>query len=384
MAYPSLEVEDVRLTPSVHIGEDVGMFPAFLLLVALGQQAALPRPVHVLQHKGDLVLRVRYSPDGKLLLAATSAQETIVWDTTNRRVVAVAVTPNRNGIAFGTGASFSRDGKWLATAQRDTAAEIRDTQTWRVLHPFPCEDYHSVAIAFRPNQNQLAVGDGSVNDAAAVNGRGVVKVWDIGTESLIAVLHGHRGWINAVTYSPDGKLLATASCDQTAVIWNAETLKPVRTLQGHQDSVKEVVFSPSGHRLATVGGDGKLIVSDVASGKECCSTMAHKGGVWDAQFSPDGKLIATAGWSDVPRGELEEVSHGNKVRVNWKPSGVVRGEMKLWDSSTAERRASRVDETNDVYSVAFSPDGTRLATGHSGGAVKIWDVAKLLEQRGTK
>jgi len=112
--------------------------------------------------------------------------------------------------------------------------------------------------------------------------------------------------------------------------------------------------------------------------------MAHKGGVWDAQFSPDGKLIATAGWSDVPRGELQEVSHGSKVRLDWKSSGVVRGEMKLWDSSTAERRASRVDATNDVYSVAFSPDGVLLATGHSGGAVKIWDVAKLLEHAGAK
>jgi WD40 repeat protein len=140
--------------------------------------------------------------------------------------------------------------------------------------------------------------------------------------------------------SSDGKLLATASCDQTAVIWNAEILKPVRTLNGHQDSVKEVVFRPSGERLATVGGDGKLIVSDVASGKQCCSTMAHKGGVRGAQFSPNGKLIATAGWSDVPRGELKEVSHGSNVQLIWKPSGVVRGEMKLWDSSTAERTAS--------------------------------------------
>jgi WD40 repeat protein len=58
--------------------------------------------------------------------------------------------------------------------------------------------------------------------------------------------------------------------------------------------------------------------------------------------------------------------------------------MKLWDSSTAERRASQVDETNDVYSVAFNPDGTRLSTGHSAGTVKIWEVAKLLEHATAK
>ena len=114
-------------------------------------------PLHIFQEKSDLVMRVRFSPDGKLLTAATSAQETIVWDTISRRVLVTLVSPKPAGITFVNGTSFSKDGKLLATAQRDKVVEIRDTQTWQTLHRFSSDDY-SFAVAFRPNQTQLAVG----------------------------------------------------------------------------------------------------------------------------------------------------------------------------------------------------------------------------------
>jgi WD40 repeat protein len=214
-----------------------------------------------------------------------------------------------------------------------------------------------------------------------VNG---VKIWDTKTKKLTAVLKGHRSWITAVAYSPDGNLLATASFDGTAVIWDASSGNQIRTLRGHQHGVKDVGFSPDGQRLFTAGGDGNLKVWDVVSGKQTLSTMAHKGGVWGAQFSPDGKLIATAGWSDVPDGEQKEVRHGTRIYITYSPSVNPLGEMKLWDASTVERKAFLGAEPSGIYSVAFSPDGTQLATAYSRGTVKLWDVAKLLEHPGTK
>ncbi|MEA5518209.1 CHAT domain-containing protein, partial [Limnoraphis robusta] len=102
-------------------------------------------------------------------------------------------------------------------------------------------------------------------------------------------LGGHVNWVRAVSFSPDGKLLATASGDNTVKLWDASTGKEIKTLTGHTNSVNGVSFSPDGKTLATASGDNTVKLWDASTGKEIKTLTGHTNSVNGVSFSPDGK-----------------------------------------------------------------------------------------------
>jgi WD40 repeat protein len=117
---------------------------------------------------------------------------------------------------------------------------------------------------------------------------------------LVRTLTGHTGGLNAVAFSPDGKLLATATHAKTARLWDAATGNPMRTLTGHAYVVYAVAFSP-GRLLATGDSDGAVRLWDTATGNPIRVLTGHTDSVHAAAFSPDGKLLATASWDKTAR-----------------------------------------------------------------------------------
>jgi WD40 repeat protein len=208
-------------------------------------------------------------------------------------------------------------------------------------------------VAFSPDGKRLASGSALA--------RGEVKVWDAQTGQELLSRKGAGG---KVAYSPDGKRLASAARDNTVKVWDAQTGQELLTYKGHTKSVLSVAFNADGKRLVSASDDNTVKVWDAQTGQELFSFKT--GPTSGVAFSPDGKRLASAG--------------GKWLGNRWDGAP---GEVKVWDTQTGQELLTLKVNTGEHASLAFSPDGKRLASssqpdgkiGLTGpGEVKVWDA----------
>ncbi|MEE1000726.1 MAG: TIR domain-containing protein, partial [Bacteroidales bacterium] len=118
-------------------------------------------------------------------------------------------------------------------------------------------------------------------------------------ESNSAILEGHSDWVESVSFSPDGKYLASGSEDETVIIWDAKSGEKLKTLEGHSHYVESVCWSPDGKYLASGSADNNVIIWDTKSG-ECIRTLkGHSEKVLSVCWSPDGKYLASGSYDNT-------------------------------------------------------------------------------------
>jgi WD40 repeat protein len=203
-------------------------------------------------------------------------------------------------------------------------------------------------------------------------------------------LEGHSDIVWGVTFSPDGKLLASGGRDKKVNIWRPDG-KLIQTFKAHDNSVTDVNFSPDGQFIASASTDktAKIWRRTDVEGKFATRPeiilKGHQGDVYNVSFSPDNQLLATSSKDKTIKlwrrdGTLIKTLQGHQKPVNWvsfSPDGNLLASasddktVKIWrrDGSLVTTLSGH---TNQVTALTFSPDGNLLVSGGEDKTVRIW------------
>jgi WD40 repeat protein len=360
---------------------------------------------------GGSVSDLMFTPDGKTLVSAAYDGTIRFWEpNTGRELRRLAGHQSFAHLAL------SSDGKLLVSGGADATVRLWDAVTGQ--EKFGSKEHRGYvsAVSLSPDGNTIA---------SASQDR-TVRLWDVATGKQRLKIDAHEDYVNDVAFSPDGKLLASASGGLVAAnqqpknpdlsirLWDPATGQRVATLEGHTRGIYRLAFSPDGKLLASASWqEGKVRLWEMPAGKAIRVLQSKReepriqpgvrNDFYSLAFSRDGKLLAAGStkqtvslWEVTTGKELPALQGRNEKNesrsriqaLSFAPDGKTLaggsedGTIRQWDLATGKERFDLGTTTDvNVQAVAFAPDGKLLASADGEKNVTLWNWASGKESR---
>jgi len=342
----------------------------------VGSLAVLLDGVHLVSASEDGTMRFWYLPDGVLLRTLREHDSC---------VNAIALTP---------------DGSRLVSASDDKTLKVWRVSDWRVLHTLEGHTDYVSGVCTTPDDRAISCSKD-----------GTVRVWDLNTGNLLHTFEGHAQWVTCVAATPDGRTAISASIDNVIKTWDLMTWTeaapffeydkgdlvvmlpgdlfinaPNESDVGHRNCANALAVSPDGTRLISV--EHELIVWDMAT-RQQLSRFGYQ--PWPSHalaLTMSGSRAITASEAvEVWDWEREKVlltltGHTDEVKsLAFTPderfviSGSKDRTIRVWDLQRAEHTQPYQGHTRQVSALCFSADGRQVLSGGYDGVARVWDVA---------
>lgn len=270
--------------------------------------------------------------------------------------------------------AFDPSGTYLAAGAND--GEIR---LWRHSDGQPERRLkghldRTLSLAFRPHPKLGAAKERSLLASSSLDR--TIRLWDIDTGDCLYTLYGHGAGIDSVAFSPDGYLLATGCRDHMVRLWDmrslqfgtntTETVQPIVTLEHHTDWVQAIAFHPAGHLLASASEDSTICLWNI----EAITQQIALSDALSGQVVPEVRLIPTI----LQRHATKVVCLAFSPDGSLLASGDSGGTIRLWDINRGRVLKILQGHIRWVRSIAFNADGSLLASGSADTTVRLWRI----------
>ena len=331
----------------------------------------------------DRVRAMALSPDGTLLASGGDDDNITLWNPVTGTPIR-ALAGHWQRISEVTGLAFSPDGTRLASASYDDTARLWDVVTGSQLARFEAQT-RVKSVTFSAEGRYLATGS---DDNRVIR-------WEADDREAVRVYTGHRNMVYGLTFAertgePNGApLLIAGGFDRTLRVWDTDSAVTLRLLQGHSAAVNGLTLR--GTRLYSAGNDGAVQRWDLYLPHQRLLDLGSEPA--SAAVAPDGRFVAV-GFADgglrlyslpelTPLWQENNAHAGDVQRLAFSDDGSLLASAgfdnraRIWrvlSKGALESRHSLTGHTDAVHAVAFSRDGRSLATAGYDGRIGLFDT----------